>query len=208
MNNRRALRLGRAACAVTLTFALATGTLPAFADTAESENLRGGGLSEPIASESSDATSAEGASESPNVSGDASQFSQQVPLDQLSSNDNQNENSPVQDAGATGVSGQVAGTVPLPEGASESIASIVADGLVFEIETTANTAKLVGTAVTLPKGDLSIPASVTSGSTTYEVTSIAKEAFAKCPELTSISLPATLREVDSDAVAGLSLIHI
>ncbi|HIW76612.1 MAG TPA: BspA family leucine-rich repeat surface protein [Candidatus Gordonibacter avicola] len=138
------------------------------------------------------------------MSGDASQFSQQVPLDQLSSNDNQNENSPVQDAGATGVSGQVAGTVPLPEGASESIASIVADGLVFEIETTANTAKLVGTAVTLPKGDLSIPASVTSGSTTYEVTSIAKEAFAKCPELTSISLPATLREVDSDAVAGCS----
>ncbi|MDJ1650667.1 leucine-rich repeat protein [Gordonibacter faecis] len=161
----------------------------------------GGGLSEPIASETSDATSAEGAAESPNAS-DVSQFSQQVPLDQSSSNENQTENSPVQDAGSTGVSSQVAGTVPLPEGSADAVASIVADGLVFEIDTTVNTAKLVGSAVTPPKGDLSVPPSVTSGSTTYEVTSIAKEAFAKCAELTSISLPATLREVDPDAVAG------
>ena len=78
----------------------------------------------------------------------------------------------------------------------------MSDGLVFKIDTETNTAKLIGSAATPPKGDLLVPASVTSGTNTYEVTSIAENAFAKCPELTSISLPATLREVDPDAVAG------
>ena len=82
------------------------------------------------------------------------------------------------------------------------MASIVSDGLVFEIDAAANTAKLVGTAAVPPKGELSVPASVTSGATTYEVTSLEKNAFAKCPELASVSLPATLREIDPDALAG------
>ena len=198
--NRRAVRLGRAACAVTLACALTTGTLPAFAGTAESENLRGGGLSEPIAPETSDASGAEGATESStNASGDTAQFSQQVPLDQPS-NENENESAPAQPAGTSDVSGQVAGTVVLP--ADANAVSIVSDGLVFEIDDMSKTATLVGSAATPPKGDLLVPASVTSGTTTYEVTALAKSAFVKCGELTSISLPATLREVDPDALMG------
>ncbi|MDJ1651235.1 MULTISPECIES: leucine-rich repeat protein [Gordonibacter] len=98
------------------------------------------------------------------------------------------------------MSGQVAGTVVLPSDAGA--VSIVGDGLVFEIDDTSKTATLVGSAATPPKGDLSVPASVTSGTTTYEVTAIAKNVFAKCSELTSVSLPATLREVDPDALMG------
>ena len=48
MRNRMT-RYGKVACVATLTLALAAGPLPAFAGTAESENLRGGGLSEPLA---------------------------------------------------------------------------------------------------------------------------------------------------------------
>ena len=105
-------------------------------------------------------------------------------------------------AGTSDVSGQVAGTVVLP--ADANAVSIVSDGFVFKIDDTTKTATLVGSAATPPKGDLLVPASITSGTSTYEVTSIAKDAFAKCSELTSVSLPATLREVDPDAVAGCS----
>ena len=86
--------------------------------------------------------------------------------------------------------------------ADANAVSIVSDGLVFEIDDTTKTATLVGSAATPPKGDLLVPASVTSGTTTYEVTAIAKNVFAKCSELTSVSLPATLREVDPDALMG------
>ncbi|MDJ1651540.1 leucine-rich repeat protein [Gordonibacter faecis] len=137
--------------------------------------------------------------DSSNSSGDTAQFSQQVPLDQPS-NENKNESAPAQVAGSSDASGQVAGTVVLP--ADANAVSIVSDGLVFEIDDTTKTATLVGSAATPPKGDLLVPASVTSGTTTYEVTAIAKNVFAKCSELTSVSLPATLREVDPDAVAG------
>ena len=137
--------------------------------------------------------------DSSNVSGDTAQFSQQVPLDQPS-NENKNESAPAQVAGSSDASGQVAGTVVLP--ADANAVSIVSDGLVFEIDDTTKTATLVGSAATPPKGDLLVPASVTSGTTTYEVTAIAKNVFAKCSELTSVSLPATLREVDPDALMG------
>ncbi|HIW76922.1 MAG TPA: leucine-rich repeat domain-containing protein, partial [Candidatus Gordonibacter avicola] len=139
--------------------------------------------------------------DSSNSSGDTAQFSQQVPLDQPS-NENKNESTPAQAAGTSDVSGQVAGTVVLP--ADANAVSIVSDGFVFKIDDTTKTATLVGSAATPPKGDLLVPASITSGTSTYEVTSIAKDAFAKCSELTSVSLPATLREVDPDAVAGCS----
>ncbi|WP_290994418.1 leucine-rich repeat protein [Gordonibacter sp.] len=137
--------------------------------------------------------------DSSNSSGDTAQFSQQVPLDQPS-NENKNESAPAQVAGSSDASGQVAGTVVLP--ADANAVSIVSDGLVFEIDDTTKTATLVGSAATPPKGDLLVPASVTSGTTTYEVTAIAKNVFAKCSELTSVSLPATLREVDPDALMG------
>ena len=133
------------------------------------------------------------------MSGDTAQFSQQVPLDQ-SSNENENESAPARVAGSSDASGQVAGTVVLPS--DTGAVSIVVDGLVFEIDAATSTATLVGSAATPPKGDLSVPASVTSGTTTYEVAAITKNAFTKCAELTSISLPATLREVDPDALMG------
>ncbi|HIW75296.1 MULTISPECIES: leucine-rich repeat protein [Gordonibacter] len=150
-------------------------------------------------------------SAAPSTPGETAQIIQQVALDQQSSSNNHGEQPDVSGSaitpnqtGTTGVpsTDQVAGTVPLPSGSAEGITSIVSDSLVFEINAEANTATLVGSATTAPKSDLSIPASVTSGATTYEVTAIAKNAFANCRELTSLSLPATLREVDPDALAG------
>ena len=168
MITRRALRLGKVACASVLALTLATGTLPAFAD-APSENLRGGGHSEPLAPETSNATGAEDATESSSVSSDAAQFSQQVPLDQPSTNEKQTTNVSGS-TDATGASDQVAGTVPLPAGSSDSLTSIVADGLVFEVDASSKTAALVGCVAN--SAHLSVPAQVASGSETYTVTAL------------------------------------
>ena len=161
----------------------------------------GGGLSKPLGAQDElnattpDATGERG--DISNASDDARTF--KVESDQ---NSNNNENSPAQGAGSTGASAQVAGTVPLPaDGASDAIASIVSDGLVFKVLDN-SIVELIGAAAIPPKDDFSLPATVTSGSITYEVTALAKDAFAHCPELTSISLPATLREVDPDALKG------
>ncbi len=154
----------------------------------------GGGLSEPlnVAEEINAITGASETSGETSSASDARTF--KVESDQNSNNSNEN-------SAAQGAS-QVAGTVPLPiDGASNSVASIVSDGLVFKVRED-NTVELIGAAATPPKGDFSLPANVTSGSTTYEVAALAKDAFAHCSELASISLPATLREVDPDALAG------
>ncbi|HIW76976.1 MAG TPA: hypothetical protein H9877_10195 [Candidatus Gordonibacter avicola] len=103
------------------------------------------------------------------MSSDAAQFSQQVPLDQPSTNEKQTTNVSGS-TDATGASDQVAGTVPLPAGSSDSLTSIVADGLVFEVDASSKTAALVGCVAN--SAHLSVPAQVASGSETYTVTAL------------------------------------
>ncbi len=139
---------------------------------------------------------------SPNSGNSTSgQLTQQV---QLNPQPSTNNNAPsASTAGPGTASGQVAGTVPLPtEGAADTITSIVADGLVFEVRADGTSVKLTDASATPPTGDLALPALVTSGTTTYDVVAIGPRAFARCPELTSVSLPAAVREVDTDAFTG------
>ena len=48
-------------------------------------------------------------------------------------------------------------------------------------------------------GDLTIPSSITVGNSQYTVTSIGEEAFRDCVNLTSVSLPATLKTIKDGA---------
>lgn len=139
---------------------------------------------------------------SPNSGNSVSgQLTQQVHLSPQPSTSN---NAPsVSTTSPDTTSGQVAGTVPLPaDSAADTITSIVADGLVFEVRADGTSVKLTGASATPPTGDLALPALITSGTTTYDVVAIGPRAFARCSELTSVSLPAAVREVDADAFAG------
>ena len=64
---------------------------------------------------------------------------------------------------------------------------------------------------TWPTGILSIPSSVTNGSTTYSVTSIGYEAFSYCSGLTSVTIPNSVTSIGNSAFSycsGLADVNI
>ena len=83
--------------------------------------------------------------------------------------------------------------------------------LLFSVtDTTANTVEIIragsfaGVSLALPTGSLDIPSSVTFKGKTYRVASISKEAFASAAELTSVSIPSSVKSVGERAFAGCS----
>ncbi len=53
-------------------------------------------------------------------------------------------------------------------------------------------------------GDLTIPEMVTYSGTTYSVTTIGKEAFSHCRDLTSVTIPNSVTTIGNDAFYGCS----
>lgn len=51
-------------------------------------------------------------------------------------------------------------------------------------------------------GELSIPSSVTNDGATYTVSTIGYEGFANCSQLTSVSIPSSIKKIDAGAFAG------
>ena len=143
MNNRRATRLGRAVCGATLTLALAVSPLPAFADNAESKNLRGGGgLSEPLAAQGDIPGSTE-----PNSN---EHLATTVAL----------------------LDSQTTGALPLVQGTPKAtLGTFVSEGLVFEVNEDGVSVSLVGIHATDLK-NISVPTQVVSGSDIYTVTAL------------------------------------
>ena len=83
--------------------------------------------------------------------------------------------------------------------------------LLFNVtDSTAHTVEIIragsfaGISLALPSGSLDIPSSVTFKGKTYRVASISKEAFASAAELTSVSIPSSVKSVGEKAFAGCS----
>ena len=82
--------------------------------------------------------------------------------------------------------------------------TFTADGLKYTVtDETANTVELTGY-VTEPTGTLSIPATVSYESTTYNVTSIKKKAFENCTALTSVTVANGVTNIGENVFSGCS----
>ncbi|WP_101722021.1 leucine-rich repeat protein [Eggerthella timonensis] len=112
---------------------------------------------------------------------------------------------------------QVAGDVPLAsQDPKASVGDVRADGLLYRILPDGASAALVGWYGEAPKGDMQVPASVSSGEDSYDVTRIGEAGedgrsagvFAGS-NAAFVALPSTVREVVDGALSGcLSLARI
>ena len=80
------------------------------------------------------------------------------------------------------------------------------DGIHYELDSSTGTASVTYTGSSSSdntySGDITIPSTVTSGSTTYSVTSIGRSAFYGCTGLTSITIPSSVTSIGSNAFSG------
>ena len=56
--------------------------------------------------------------------------------------------------------------------------------------------------VTPYSGDVVIPSTITYNGTSYDVTSISRSAFLECYDVTSVTIPSTIKKIDDDAFGG------
>lgn len=82
------------------------------------------------------------------------------------------------------------------------------DNLSYYITDANNHYVSVAKGSTEPTGALTIPSTVTNGSTTYSVTSIARDAFSNCSGLTSITIPNTVTSIGGCAFQNCGLATI
>ena len=77
------------------------------------------------------------------------------------------------------------------------------DGISYEINSDGNTVTVLFGPIT---GNLVIPSTVENNGKTYTITAIAAMAFYECPDLKSVTLPATLTSIGNSAFALCSQI--
>ena len=85
------------------------------------------------------------------------------------------------------------------------------DGLWYNLNSEDNTAEVVASQDGMYKGDKNIPSYLYLSNKSYRVTSIGESAFEGCTDLTSITLPTTLRSIEKGAFyecSGLTSIRI
>ncbi|MCR4664110.1 MAG: leucine-rich repeat protein [Paludibacteraceae bacterium] len=78
----------------------------------------------------------------------------------------------------------------------------VIDGICYELNSTANTAKVVALPKGKYKGNIILPEEISYEGTTYEVSSIGTYAFARCNDLLSVSIPSTVTDIAEYAIVG------
>ena len=79
--------------------------------------------------------------------------------------------------------------------------SVKIDGIYYNLNSVDKTAEVTYYRLGY-SGDVVIPSSVTYNNVDYSVTSIANETFARCTDLTSVSIPATVTSIGSNAFSG------
>ncbi|HIW77301.1 MAG TPA: leucine-rich repeat protein [Candidatus Gordonibacter avicola] len=151
----------------------------------------------------------EGAAENPTDSGteNRAQLSEKVPIEQAISGTPTTGSVPASapgDASATLTpSGQIAGKVTLAGDDAPAVAGIIVrDGLKYEVLANGTSVKLVGAASAAPAGDIAVPSTVTGGNDTFAVVAVGSHALATCADATSVTLPASVRDVAPDAFDG------
>ena len=90
---------------------------------------------------------------------------------------------------------------------------ITVGGIIFEVtaENEVAVTNSVDDFVTIYTGNVTIPETITCAGTTYSVTSIGKEAFRWCYELTSVTIPKSVTSIGESAFyscMGLTKIHV
>ena len=78
----------------------------------------------------------------------------------------------------------------------------VINGICYELDPNTYYAKVVGLPNGKYKGDIVVPEEIAYEGVKYKVGSIGKFAFARCPELKSVSLPSTITEIAESAFLG------
>lgn len=76
------------------------------------------------------------------------------------------------------------------------------DGITYSLNRDNNTATVTGCIATLT--DLNIPATITVAGNTYNVTAVAATSFQANKTITSVSIPASITKIDTDAFRNLS----
>ena len=77
--------------------------------------------------------------------------------------------------------------------------TFTADNLTYKVTDAEAKTVTLTRYVTKPTGELTIPATVTYGGTTYSVTAIGYRAFFQCSEITSVTIPDSVTKIDVDA---------
>ena len=77
-------------------------------------------------------------------------------------------------------------------------------GIYYNLEAYTSTATVTYNSSNKYTGDVTIPATVKSGETTYNVTSVGYWAFGNCSDLTSITIPNSVTSIDVFAFSGCS----
>ena len=79
---------------------------------------------------------------------------------------------------------------------------LIIDGICYELDPNTYYAKVVALPQGKYKGNIVLPEEVTFEGVKYKVGQIGKGAFARCGELESLSLPATINEIEDMAIVG------
>ena len=82
------------------------------------------------------------------------------------------------------------------------ISSHVIDGICYELDPNTYFAKVIGLPNGKYKGNIIVPQEIVYEGIKYKVGSIGKYAFARCPELISVSLPSTITDIADFAFLG------
>lgn len=83
---------------------------------------------------------------------------------------------------------------------NDNVATVEDNGLIYNIDPSINFVKLAGTKTPL-SGDIVIPEKITYNGTSYNVNMIGFQAFADCNDITSITIPRSVSDIDYGAFA-------